>query len=176
MKIRTLGPISEFKGQYGPMKSYSVQFEGSDDWITINQKPESPAPIVGQEEEGTVEDTPYGKRFKRLPKVSGSFQKSYSKSLEEITSIQRQTALTRAVEAVYNFNTLKGSDLSAIKLTDYSNAIIIVASRFTHYLETGQVQDTVNLVDQKSLDGAKAFDQALTDINSEEIQDISEVY
>lgn len=170
MKISTLGPIKEINsGTDKVFKVYSVQFEGSEDWIDINQKPATPAPTVGQELEGEIEKTNWGYRFKKAASgFSGGFQKGGSTDPATRTSIERQTALTRAVEAVYNCNTLKGADLSAITLSDYSNAIMAAAAKFATYLETGKAV----LVDPRQNNETAGFDQAIADLGGEEVESI----
>src|SRR5688500_4252543 len=102
-KIKSLGPVKDVQSKYGALKVYSVQFEGSDDWVEVNQKPESAAPAVGQELEGNIEDTPYGKRFKKAQGAGGSFGGSRVQDPATRSSIERQSALKASVDAVRDY-------------------------------------------------------------------------
>src|SRR5215213_5803621 len=102
-KIKTLGPVKEVQSKYGPLKVYTIQFEGSDDWVEVNQKPESPVPTVGQELEGTIEDTQYGKRFKKAQGAGGGFQGNRAPDPATRSSIERQSAMKASVDAVRDY-------------------------------------------------------------------------
>lgn len=142
--IKTVGPSKEITTKYGPLKVYSVQFEGAEDWVEINQKPESPAPTAGDNLDGTIESTQYGKRFKKA-QVAGGFTGGRQTDPETRGSIERQTALKEAREAVYNFQVLadgKPSDLDA-----YIVEIIATAKKFQAYLGNANAQTTVKAED-----------------------------
>jgi hypothetical protein len=102
-KIKQLGPVSEYDTQNGKMKKYTVQFEGSDDWVELSQKPTTPAPTVGQELDGTIEDTQYGKKFKKAYGAGGGFAGGKAQDPATRGSIERQSALKASVEAVSDY-------------------------------------------------------------------------
>jgi hypothetical protein len=54
-----------YEGKYGTMVTYKVKFAEDADTIEISRKPSSPAPKVGDELEGVVNTTDYGKKFKQ---------------------------------------------------------------------------------------------------------------
>ena len=68
-KVTTIGPSEEFSfdgndGNKVTLKKYSLQLEGVAEWVTLSQKPDAPAPAVGEEIEGHIEDTgKYGYKF-----------------------------------------------------------------------------------------------------------------
>lgn len=140
-KIKTVGPVEQFNGQYGPMKSYQIQFEGSDDWVKLNQKPDSSAPTIGQELEGTIEDGQWGKRFKKAPGASGGFSGGRSSDPEQRGSIERQSSLKAAVEAVYNFHLLTGEKPQS--LAAYRTNIIIAAKEFSGFVSNAAPSTTI---------------------------------
>lgn len=65
----------EFQGKNGPVYSYKVKFEGVDGAVQINRLPKSPAPRVGEDLEGTIDDGQYGKKFKAEYGGGGSSSK-----------------------------------------------------------------------------------------------------
>lgn len=78
MKVISAMKTGSYTGKFGTMVKYAIQFEGQEEAVELSQKPETPAPKAGDELEGTIEDTQYGKRFK---KAQGSFSKGgFSKS------------------------------------------------------------------------------------------------
>ena len=64
------------------------------------QRPETPMPMAGQILEGTVEDTKFGKRFKKDKKDFGNGGGFRGKSPEERGEIMRQNALGNAIHFV----------------------------------------------------------------------------
>jgi hypothetical protein len=141
--IRTLGPSESFKTQYGEMLKYTVQFEGSEDWVQINQKPDSPAPKVGDTLEGTIETTQYGKRFKKA-QGPGGFTGGRQNDPETRGSIERQSALKVASEAVYNWHMLNNDEHRA-DLDTYMVEIITTAKKFQAHLGNVNPQTTVKV-------------------------------
>lgn len=95
-KIVTAMKTGEFEGKYGKLYKYAVQFEGKDEAVEMNQKPGSPAPKAGDELEGTIESTQYGKRFKRTQ--TGGNQGGYRDNPERQSSIEWQSARRDAVD------------------------------------------------------------------------------
>lgn len=61
----------EWDSAYGPMLTYLIQVEGNGEPVSINKKPESPAPQIGDELYGTIEETKFGQKFKSAPKPFG---------------------------------------------------------------------------------------------------------
>lgn len=58
--------ISTYSSQHGDFKSYKVRFnQTGDDVIQISQKASTPAPKVGDTLEGSIEETSFGKKFKK---------------------------------------------------------------------------------------------------------------
>ncbi len=80
--------------QYGSLVGYQIKFEGQADVVSLNQKPETPAPTVGQKLFGHLEPTPYGMKFKKAsqfdnqsinqPAFGGGFTEEDRKILKEI--------------------------------------------------------------------------------------------
>lgn len=68
-KVTNVGPVESFsfKGNDGgdvTLTKYSLQLEGVAEWVTLSQKPEADAPVVGTELEGHIEDTgKFGMKF-----------------------------------------------------------------------------------------------------------------
>jgi hypothetical protein len=159
-KIKTVGPVSEFPTKFGTMKKYSLQFEGSDDWVNLNQKPESPAPTVGQELEGTIEDSQFGKQFKKATQASGAFGAPKATDPATRASIEAQTSLNAAVTAVRDYYPFASEDeLKGMKLSGYIGKIIQVSKLFASSLAGSAVTapDPVATV-QKVMPGAEAAD------------------
>lgn len=69
--IEAVGPIKEWSGAHGPMKDYQIKFKEEPEWVTVTQRPETPAPTVGQTLTGTINPTQYGKKFKKEQAFSG---------------------------------------------------------------------------------------------------------
>lgn len=46
-KIIEVQPRDDWTSKYGPMKSYALKLEEVDGWVSVNQKPETAAPSVG---------------------------------------------------------------------------------------------------------------------------------
>lgn len=86
----------EFSGKFGKMYKYSVKLSGVDTAVEINQKPDSPEPKVGDIIEGTIEDTQWGKKFKKTS-VGFTGSKNDPNTRKEII---RQNSLTNAVNYV----------------------------------------------------------------------------
>lgn len=108
-KVKALGPSKPVQGKYGELVIYQIQFEGREDWIELSQKPTTPAPTVGQELEGDIENTQYGPRFKKAQKAFNGGSSGMS---------NKQVALLAAASAVKLPNDGQIIEL-ADKLLDY---------------------------------------------------------
>lgn len=75
-KITDVKKLKEYEGKYGKLVSYSIQIDG--EWVQLSQKPETPAPQIGSEIEGSITDTEYGKKFK---KASANFTRADTASI-----------------------------------------------------------------------------------------------
>jgi hypothetical protein len=130
-KVKNAMKTREFTGQYGKTFVYSLQFgETGEDTIELSQKPETPAPKIGDVLKGTIEDSQYGKRFKK--ERIGGFG-GFKNDPNTRKEIIRQNALTNAV----NFVTEKAKLMDAKKALDYltGKQIIQVATYFAKYSE-----------------------------------------
>jgi hypothetical protein len=96
MKVLSAMKTGEFNGKYGRLFKYAVQFEGQDEAVELNQKPDSPAPKAGDILEGTIETTQYGRRFKRAQ--SGGFGGGFKADPERQKSIEWQSARRDALD------------------------------------------------------------------------------
>jgi len=54
-----------YTGKFGEMFKYAVQLEGVDGAVELSQKPDTPEPKAGDDLNGTIEETQYGKKFKK---------------------------------------------------------------------------------------------------------------
>jgi len=94
-KVENSMKTGEFDSKYGKMFKYTVKFEGETDTVEIVQKPDSPEPKTGDVLEGAIEDTQYGKKFrKEKPAFNGA--KVSQRDPETQRYIMRQNALTTA--------------------------------------------------------------------------------
>ncbi len=155
-----------YDGPYGEMINYTVQFEGADDGVQISQKPTTPAPKPGDELEGMIEDTKYGKKFKKAQQASGSFGGSKNTDPATRASIEAQTALNAAVTAVRDFNQLKGVDLANVQITAYATQITQVAKLFAKSLSGETI--TVAAV-QEVMPGAEQVADDANNINLDDM-------
>jgi len=127
-KVETSMKTGEYAGQYGQMIKYAVKFEDQNEAVELSQKPETPAPKTGDVLEGEIEDTKWGKRFKKA-RVGGYGSKS---DPEVQKAIIRQNSLTNAVNyCIAKSQTNKKYELSG-------KHIIQVATFFSKY-SLGQV-------------------------------------
>lgn len=86
----------EWEGAYGKMLSYHIQVEGNGEPVTLNKKPDSPAPQVGDVIYGDVVPGEFGQRFKAAKKPFAGYQR-------DDKAIQAQWAIGQAREWVqYN--------------------------------------------------------------------------
>jgi len=102
--INQVMPAGEFEGQYGKMLKYSLMLEGEQSAVDLNQKPDTPAPKVGDTIEGEIITDKYGRKFKKAQRFSGGNGKSDPATQRAII---RQNALTNAVNYCIAKATLK---------------------------------------------------------------------
>lgn len=130
----------EYAGKYGTMHSYAMQLEGVDATVELSQKPETAPPKSGDTLDGTIEDTQYGKRFKKAQPANSFSGGTTSRQNDPDTraSIERQSALKAAVETVRDYYTWAGitipKDKEAERLSVYVNEIANVTKTFTQVL------------------------------------------
>lgn len=93
-KIVSAVKTGEYESKFGTMHKYAVQFEGEADGVEISQKPTTPAPKAGDSLTGTIENTQYGKRFKK--ESQGNFGGGGQSRPSETT---KQTSLKAAALA-----------------------------------------------------------------------------
>ena len=127
-KIANAMKTGEFDSKFGKMFKYTVQLEGENDAVEIVQKPETPAP--SGEVEGTIEDTQYGKKFKKVQAGGGYGGKSDPATQKAII---RQNSLTNAVAYCTAKAGLMGPEKALKFLT--GKEIIQVATYFAKYSE-----------------------------------------
>lgn len=89
----------EFTGKGGVMHKYLVQLEGVDVGVEVVQKPDTPVLKAGDKLNGTIEDTQYGKKFKK-EFSGGRGGGGYKESPEKAEDIRRMNALTNATQIV----------------------------------------------------------------------------
>lgn len=94
-KVISAMKTGEFDGKYGKLYKYAVQFEGENEAVEMNQKPDSPAPKSGDVFEGTIETTRYGRKFRK--EASGGFQ-GQKNDPQRQASIEWQSARRDAVD------------------------------------------------------------------------------
>lgn len=71
--------VREYESKFGPMKSYKLKLPGEIDPVELSQKATTPAPKVGDVLNGHLEDTEYGKKFKKDFQQGGGFKSGASK-------------------------------------------------------------------------------------------------
>lgn len=94
--IEAVGPIKEWSGAHGPMKDYQIKFKEEPEWVTVTQRPETPAPTVGQTLTGTINPTQYGKKFKKEQTFAGGGSGSPRQPIDH-DSMYKCNALNNAV-------------------------------------------------------------------------------
>lgn len=113
------------------------------------QKPDTALPAAGSTLEGTIEETKYGKRFKKDRQAGGFGGGARGRSPEERDEIMRQNALTNAVAYV----TAKASLMDKKAGQEYMNGKqVIQVATFFHKYSKGQVT-VVNQDEQPNEDG-----------------------
>lgn len=147
-KVVNAMKTGSYESQYGEddgtgkkvMVKYTVQFEGSDDAVEVSQKPSTAAPKTGDELDGTIESTQYGKRFKKAA-GNGGGKGSYAPDPATRASIEAQTSLNDATTAVKDFYTLSGPTKD-MKLSDYVGKIVQVSKLFAGSLAGKSVESS----------------------------------
>lgn len=93
--------VKTYDSKYGQMKQYKVKFDGVAEAVSISQKATSPAPVVGSTLTGSIQDTEYGKKFKKeynqggFSGGSGGFKgKSQSDNFTMFLSYAKDLAVT----------------------------------------------------------------------------------
>lgn len=76
-------PIST---QFGSLIVYKIKLERETDVISLNQKPETPAPTVGQKLFGHLEPSPYGMKFKKVNPLDGGIMGLATKAAQPVLS------------------------------------------------------------------------------------------
>lgn len=95
-KIINAMPAGEFEGKFGKTLKYTLMLEGEQTSVELNQKPATPAPKAGDVITGTIEEGPYGRKFKKESQ-SGGFGGNGKPDPATQKAIIRQNALTNAV-------------------------------------------------------------------------------
>lgn len=117
---------------FGNVYTLMGTIDGELDTVEFTTKPQY-APKVGDTLEGTVEDTDYGKKFKKAM-APGGFNRGGGRTPEEQDAIMRQHAVTDAISLM----TLIGDKNLATK----ENAIGL-AEYFLVYYKTGKKPQAV---------------------------------
>ena len=130
-KINNSMRTGEFESKFGKMVKYTVQFDGEAEAVEIVQKPESPEPKTGDEVEGDIETTQYGRKFKRERQgYNGGGGKSDPATQKAII---RQNSLTNAVA----YCTAKANLMEQKEALKYltGKGVIQTATYFAKYSE-----------------------------------------
>lgn len=114
--------------------------DGELETVEITTKSQN-APKIGDTIEGTVEDTQYGKRFKKTPSAGG--YRSGGRSPEEQDAIMRQHAVTDSLSLM--------SIIGDKKLATKENALKL-AEYFLIYYKTGKAPVTHNPESESVID------------------------
>ncbi len=114
-------------GKYGPSVVYSLELEGPEGRVEADlvQKQATPAPAQGGRVEGDVQDTEYGKSFKKAPPAFG-VAGPRGKSPEEQGEIRRAVALKAAVETC----AIKPESLT-------TDTVLAISRKYEAYLRGG---------------------------------------
>lgn len=100
-KIVSAIKSGEYESKFGTMHKYIVQFEGQPMPVELSQKPETPVPKTGDSLHGTIEDTQYGKKFKKVQNNTfgnSPVSKEFKADPLKQASIERQVALKCAID------------------------------------------------------------------------------
>lgn len=144
--------VDEFTGKPGLMKGYKIMLD-NDEVVKLNQLAKTPAPTVGQELEGHIEEGQYGKKF---VKDQGGFSKpsvqspvNNSESPEKQDSIQRMNALTNAVNYCKSDTPIE--------------QVLVVAEDFNTFLKGKSVPKLDPLPETQDEPPIEAFDEVNLD-------------
>jgi hypothetical protein len=155
-KITSVGPDKEITTQNGKFKVYSIQLEGVG-WVELMQKPETAAPNAGQELEGTVEDTQYGKRFKKAQGAGGSFGGNRAQDPATRSSIERQSALKASVDAVRDYYAIVPDP--ELTLEKYVTKVVNVTNIFTKAIAGADAKQPEAQAQHSEVLGGQEVDQ-----------------
>lgn len=91
-KIAKVQNRDDWTSKYGPMKSYALQLQGVDGWVELSQKPDTPAPVEGEDIFGHTEvqthgDKTYLKFRKANPQYAPTALSGGSISKEDVSYI-----------------------------------------------------------------------------------------
>jgi hypothetical protein len=100
--------IRDVPTQYGPMKDYRLSLMASGETTPVIaswlRKASSPAPVRGQQIEGALEDTEYGKKFREQRQMpigsSGGGGKSYAADPKKQAAIAMEASQKVAIDAL----------------------------------------------------------------------------
>jgi hypothetical protein len=179
MKIQSIMRTGEFTGKFGVLHKYMVMFEGQPDAVEMNIKPTSPVPQIGEELDGTIETTSYGKKFKRTQ--SGGFQGG-SSNPERQSSIEWQSARRDAVDYCIAKSRLL-FDLKKMKEAEeeLSGKHIFQVAFYFKGIETGATQLN-DKVPEQQVDEVRGIDDPEFNIDEEKYsnecsdEDINKVF
>lgn len=126
--VKAVNGHKEWESKYGVMIAYKLDLD--DDAgklvgdVELNQVKKTPAPVVGQELDGTIGEGKFGPKFTKTPPQTGGGGGGGSRPRDpsERQSIERQVAFKGAVELVSRIE-LEKRDSISIKsaLTDFFN-------------------------------------------------------
>lgn len=126
-KVLNATKSGEYAGKFGLMYKYLIQLEGVEGVVELSQKPETTIPAAGSTLTGTIEDTQWGKRFrKEKPAYSPSGAPQTRSEAAGGTSgrnesIERQSSLKAAIEIV------RDRAPEPLSLEDYTALVIKTA-------------------------------------------------
>lgn len=99
----------EYTDKFGPKVSYTLKLEGIEEAVEVSQKPSTTPPQAGDVLKGSIQDTQYGKKFKKeytqAPQAQGG-SKQFKADPDSRESIEWQTSVKAAVEIVRDFHSV----------------------------------------------------------------------
>lgn len=103
-KVVEIKGIDSWKGQYGEMKTYTMVVEGPDGQkeVDLNQKPETPAPEVGQTIAGELKQGKYRPKLKKDQPMGGGGGGRRGYSDEDIRRMTRSHSQEMALRREAN--------------------------------------------------------------------------
>lgn len=130
---------NEYADKYGPKVAYNLKISGENGVIEMSQKPETAPPTPGQEIDGDIKETEFGKKFKKTyaPGSSNGFSGGRTEDPKKSAEIRRMACqraaielLTAEVHAGLTFANQKASDLLKPRV-DWLEADVIAAGEKT---------------------------------------------
>lgn len=167
--VKKVSEPKEFEGQYGKMSTYTLmgELDGELDSVQLNTKSSSPAPKIGDELEGTVETTQYGKKFKKsAPQGSGGGYSGGKSDPETQSAIIRQNALTNSVAFCVAKANLMTKEKGLELLT--GKTIIEVATVFAEF-SAGKISTTPKVISDSEVPAVKEVAEEVFNDPREEI-------